>query len=176
MSKTKLLSDGVVCRGSQLIMSLDGSILNSGVLLSSTFLPPYERLRYDANTVILSIVISQVFPCRPIGVWVLGPVSYVLQLLSVLFWIFWVQLKTWRYMYIQNLRQFYHMGISVYWRTSPSIYCIGSWFNSQDGCLCASACGEYHTKGWLLATKIEYSFFISLFNIRMMPVLVVTVH
>ena len=96
-----------------------------------------------ANIVILTIVISQVFPCHPVEDWVLGYVSYILQLLSVLFWVFWIQLKMWKYVYIQNLHQFYQMGVSVYWRMSHSVYHIGSWFNLQDGYLCASACDQY---------------------------------
>jgi len=46
-----------------------------------------------------------------------------------------------RYVHIDpSLRQFYELGVSVYWRMSHSQYCIGNWFNSQDCCLYVFAC------------------------------------
>ena len=44
-SKISLLSNGVVCIKLQPILSLVGRILNFGELLTSIFMPSYDRLR-----------------------------------------------------------------------------------------------------------------------------------
>ena len=45
---------------------------------------------------------------------VLSCKTYVFQLLSVLFWIFWIQFKNVKVSCIQPLRQFYEMDVSVF--------------------------------------------------------------
>jgi hypothetical protein len=92
-----------------------------------------------ANIAILTIVISSFFSCRPMEGWVSGCLSHALKLLSVQFWVFWIQLNAWRYVSIRlSLPRFYEMSVSVYWKMSRSQYHIGNSVMGvlREGCIC----------------------------------------
>jgi len=63
----------------------------------------------------MAIISSQVFPLlRPMGDRVLSCITYVFQLVSVLFYILWIQFKIVKIFYIQTVRQICEMRVSVF--------------------------------------------------------------
>ena len=82
---------------------------------------------------------------RPMEDWVPSCITYVFRLLSALFWILWIQLELWRFVYSTSATQ-YGMCVSVYWRTSRSVYCIGGWFKFAGWLfVCVRVCSELVT-------------------------------
>ena len=90
------------------------------MLWRSVIFLPYRKGKFlscvsHANVVYGDCCITSFFLLLyPMRNWVLSYITYVFQLLSALFWIFGIQFDNVKVSFIQHLRQYYEMSVSVF--------------------------------------------------------------